>query len=96
MVSTTAISAKQDQQYTAADVNDDGYLTESEFNEAFPNEKFSDYDENGDGNVTKEEYTEKILTDNKKIAETMWSMAMKIFGLDKIKPADLGLDAFKQ
>ncbi len=96
MVSTSAISASQEQRYTAADVDEDGYLTETEFENAFPSEDFSAYDANNDGKVSKEEYTELILENNRAMAQTIWSMAMKIFGLDKQKKVDLGLEEFTQ
>lgn len=92
MVSTTAISASQEQQYTAADVDQDGYLTEEEFNTAFPDEDFSAYDTDGDGKVSKDEYKDTILENNKGIADMMWKMAVRMFGLDKIKPADVGIE----
>lgn len=92
MVSTTAISASQEQQYTAADVDQDGYLTEEEFNSAFPDDDFSAYDADGDGKVSKDEYRETTLENNKGIADMMWKMAMKMFKLDQFKPADVGIE----
>lgn len=85
MVSTSAISASQEQQYTTADTDGDGYLTEDEFNSQFPSESFGQYDKDGDGKVTKEEYKEAILETNKKFLDMMWTQAMKIFGLDKLE-----------
>ena len=92
MVSVNAVSAQQQQEFTSADVNGDGYLTEAEFSNQFPNENFTDYDKDGDGKVTKEEYDQKSIGINKSIADNLWKMAMKMFHLDEIKKPDLGIE----
>ncbi len=88
MVSTTAISAKQEQAFVNADIDDDGYLTQAEFEEGFPYEDMSLFDKDSDGKVSKEEYTKTILDFNKKIVDQSWKFMMKLFKLDKVKTVD--------